>query len=185
MEARAGVVGDDIEGDGRLAVGLADEAEDAGEREVVHVVGGVVAVGPVLAETRERAVDQPRVDRGEGRPVAPEARHHARPKALEDDVRRRRQAVEERPALRGLEVESDAPLVAVDEREGRPPRVLDRRLRRLDLDDVGAHVGEEHRAELARRHPHQLEDPDPVEGPHARSLLAGGAGVNDRSRAPA
>ena len=44
VQAGAGVVGDQVERDHRLAVLLADEVEDAGEREVVHVVRRTVAV---------------------------------------------------------------------------------------------------------------------------------------------
>src|SRR5207247_3198901 len=81
--------------------------------------------------------------------------HRSGPKVFEKDVALPDERPKDRLALRGLEVQGDALLVAVDghevrrlaAREGRPaPRVV--ALPRLfDLDDLGAHVAQHHRAE--------------------------------------
>src|SRR5688572_4529031 len=52
VQAGAGVIGHEVQRDHRLlAAGLADEPEHAGQREVVHVVGGTVPVRSVLTES--------------------------------------------------------------------------------------------------------------------------------------
>src|SRR2546426_9796472 len=40
VHSGAGIVGDEVQRDDGLAARLADQVQDAGEREVVHVVGG-------------------------------------------------------------------------------------------------------------------------------------------------
>src|SRR3989449_10486669 len=96
VHARARVVGDEVERDDGLAAGLADQPEDAREREVVHVVGGVVAVRAVLAEARERAVDEARVQAAQRRVVGAEPRHDARPEVLDDHISAGRELPEDR-----------------------------------------------------------------------------------------
>ena len=175
VQARPRVVGDEVQGNGRLAVGLADEAEHAGQRQVVHVVGRIVAVGAVLTEAGERAVDDARVEGADGLVVGAQPLHDARPEALHDDVGVRGQLPEDRLALGGLHVEGHAALVAVDEGEGGPPLRLGVAglavAGRLDLEDVGAHVGEHHAGHLRRRHAGHFEDLDPVEHSHGDLLL--------------
>src|SRR5262245_21320177 len=48
VQAGAGVVGDEVEGDDRLSVLLPDQVQDAGEGEGVHVVRRAIAIRPVL-----------------------------------------------------------------------------------------------------------------------------------------
>src|SRR4030095_4847134 len=72
------------------------------------------------------------------------------------------------------EVERDAPLVPVDGGERRAHAVLAAEnaqviaeRRPLDLDDVGAEVGEEGGAIRPRDHPREIEDADTLEHAHA------------------
>src|SRR2546427_794434 len=133
-----------------------------------EVVAGAVRLRPRLAEARDRAVDEPRVEPGE-RPVAkPELLHGPGPKVLEEDVALPDERPEDRLALRGLEVQGDALLVAVDgheirrlaAREGRPaPRVV-ALPRPFELDDLSAHVAQHHRAEGPGEDAGEIQDAD-------------------------
>ena len=74
----------------------------------------------------------------------------ARPVGFEQHVRLRRELEQDIGRLRPLEVEHQAAFVAVERDEADAFAVADRRrrprhvaFRRLDLDDVGAHVGEQ------------------------------------------
>jgi hypothetical protein len=171
VQARARVVGDEIERNDRLlAAGLADQVQDAGQRQVVHVVRGVVLVGSVLSEARQRAVHQARVQLAQRLVSCSEPVHHAGAEALDHDVGAGGEPAEDRLALGRLHVEGHRALVPVDEGVD---RAADRQLVgrplglwRLDLQHVGAHVGHEHARHLSRRHPGQLQHFDPVERPH-------------------
>ncbi len=171
MEARPAVIGDDVQGNGGLAIGFSNQPQDAGERQVIDVVGRVVAVGAVLAETGEGAVDDARVDLADRLVVAAEPLHDAGAEAFDNHVCAGGELLEDRLAFGGLEVQREAPLVPVDVGEGRPALVVqDVGLavgrRGLDFQDVGPHVAQQHRAELARRHARQLQDLDAVQGSH-------------------
>ena len=79
------------------------------------------------------------------------------------------------------EVQRHAALVAVDAQEiaGRADLLVEGRapvahlvaLRRLDLDDLGAVIGQPLRAERSAEDPRQVDDPDAVERAHPRSPL--------------
>src|SRR5439155_19859090 len=104
----------------------------------------------------------------------PQLRRDAREKILDDDVRAPRQLEDERRAIGFLEVHGDAALVAVAGRERRAHPVTAAQVaqvvataRTFDLDDVGAEVAEEHRAEGTRDDPREIEDADALE--HHRS----------------
>ena len=91
-------------------------------------------------------VDDARVDLRERLVVDAEAVLHVGPEVLDHHVGLLDQAQEDREAFRRLQVERDAALVAVQVLEVRPsrgpPGLAAPPLRRLDLDDVGAPVGE-------------------------------------------
>ena len=106
---------------------------------------------------------------------------------VHEQVRRGKQAVEAGAAGIGLEIEDDRALVAIDRCEvraapigrvtppRRPPVARLVTIGRLDLDDVCAEVGEEHRRERAGQHAAGVDHPDSVErrGPiHAWRTLA-------------
>ena len=194
VHARPRVVGDDVERDLRLAVGLADQAEHPGQRQIVHVVGGQVAVRPAMAEARERAVDEAGVDGAHGLVVGAEPLHHLGPEPLHEDVGLGGEAPEHLLRLGLLQVEGDRALVPVDVREGRPPPlvgVLGVAGRRLDLQHVGAHVGEHHARQLGRGHARQFQDRNAVEHSHGESpcratpgAAAGTTGTRPAAGAP-
>jgi hypothetical protein len=172
VHARPRIVGHDIEGDSRLAVGLSDEGEDARQGEVVHVVRGIVSVGAVLPEARERAVDDPGIQGANGLVVGAEPLHHARPEALHEHVGLSGEPLEDGLALGGLEVEGERALVPVDVGEGGTAPAVGgfRRLGgRLDLEDLRAHVREHHAGQLRGRHTRELEHLDAVENTHSVS----------------
>ena len=107
-----------------------------------------VGVGPVLAEARQAHVDEARVDLAQGLVVDAEPVLHVGPVVLDQHVGGRRQLLEDGDALGRLEVERDAALVAVQVEEvgavrATPPIASSSPLlRHLDLDDVGAPIGE-------------------------------------------
>jgi hypothetical protein len=178
VHAGAGVVGDEVQREYRLAAGLADQPEDAREGEVVAVMGGVIAVRPVLAEAGQRAVDDARVDRLHALVVGAEPLHHAGAKALDEDVGLRGELLQDRLALGSLEVEGERALVAIHVDEGRPtPPVLVLGLIWwcVDLQHLGAHVREEHSGQFGRWHARKLENLDAVEDSHDELLDLGWA----------
>ena len=73
--------------------------------------------------------------------------------------------------FRGLQIEREVALVAVDDEKGRrfaflvgrPGARFVARPGVLDLDDVGPHVGQEHAAEGAGENAREIDDPDTVE----------------------
>ena len=108
--------------------------------------------------------------------------HHAGPEILQHDVGREAQGARRREICGVLQVEDDRALVAIDRSEvlgvarrlrgGR--RAGERRplahpvaLGRLDLDHVGAQVGEQHPAERAGGDLAELDDADAEKGKHA------------------
>src|ERR1017187_3418457 len=110
--------------------------------------------------------------RGQRLIVQPELLEDARPEVLDHDVSLGDQAVEQAPPFRGLEIERDAFLVAVDAQEVHAFPVDERRtpgarvvalVRLLDLDDARPHVREEHRAVRPGQYAGQVEHRDAVE----------------------
>jgi hypothetical protein len=95
----------------------------------------------------ERQVDEPRVARRELIVAAAEPLHRARPVILQHDIGVSHQAMDHRLSFGSLEIDREAALVAVEGREeagakpAEPARVIALG-RRLDLDDVGAQLGE-------------------------------------------
>ena len=172
VHGRSGVVGDDIERNGRRPFGLTDQVEHAAESQIVQVVGRVVPVRSVLAKAAQRAVHQARVEFAERVVIAAQAPHHPGPKALDQHVMVFGQVLQDGLSGGFLEVEGDAFFVAVGEiggqllgliggRRGARAGQLARR-RRLDLEHLGAHVRQHHGAERPRSHPGQLQDFDSV-----------------------
>src|SRR5207245_6671692 len=108
-----------------------------------------------------------------------QALHHARPEVLPDDTGLRAEA-QAPGAPRGLrQVEHERLLVAIDREEVRTlavgqewrPHRAHRvaAVGRLDLEDLGAHVGEQHRAVRPREHPREVEHAHALEEPHRRA----------------
>ena len=155
----------------RRAIGVARQAQEAVEAEVVHVVPGAIAVGAILAVAGDGAVDEPRIALAQALVADAQAVEHARPKRLEQHVGVLREAQQHLSALLGLQIDPDRALTAVQREEQRATRGLVGALvvrRRpadvvaqsgvLDLDHVGAEVGQQQRAEPTRKQPREVED---------------------------
>ena len=132
---------------------------------------GAVAVGAVLAEPRDRAVDDARLPRARLLVADAEPRDGADAQVLEHHVGALEQPEEDRLAVGVLQIERDALLVAVqvDEVrrlvaiERRAPRARDLAVERLDLDDLRAVVAEHRRRERAGERMGQIQDDEVAE----------------------
>ena len=139
-------------------------------REGLHdrVVHGLVGVGPRLAEAVDRHVDDAGRTLADRRLVEAETLDHAGAEVLHQHVGPRGEALDEIDALRRLQVDGDRALVAVEVqergREAVAPIAVGARVvalaRLLDLDDVGALVGEDHGRPRPRQHRGQIDDAD-------------------------
>jgi hypothetical protein len=111
------------------------------------VDAGTRRIGAALAEARDRAVDDARVDLGHGVVVDLEAMLHVGTIVFDDDVGLGRELHEDLVAFLALEVERHRLLVAMQVLEVEAMAVAAHRIGlavggRLDLDDVRAPVGE-------------------------------------------
>ena len=111
--------------------------------------------------------------------VEPESGEPAGPEVLDEDVAARDQATQDLGPLRAPQVEPDAALVPIDGEEvggrpragrllpdpRRPPAAGRVALGRLDLDDVGAEVAQEHRAVRPGEDRRAVDDPKAGERP--------------------
>jgi hypothetical protein len=136
------------------------------------VVSRPAAFRPVVTEPADRQDDQPRVEFGE--PFGREAQsvQHTGPEVLEQDVGPAHHLLERLPALVGLQVQRDRPLVAIRRQEvggfafgvlgldeGRPPGPgVVPTLGALHLDDVGTEVAQHHGRVGAGERPRQIDD---------------------------
>ena len=125
-----------------------------------EVVARPVGVGAGRAVARDREMDETRVDRRQLLVAEAQAGEAAGSEVLDDHVGAGEEASKNGRAIGLLEVEPDAPLVAVDGEvigsgsravglvadPWRSPAARRVALRRLDLDDVGPEVGQQHRA---------------------------------------
>ena len=148
-----------------LHVGEARKALDDG------IVDALLGVGPAVAGAADRDVDQARIERAHGRFAEAQPIHHLRPEILHQHVGAGDQLAQDVDALGLLEVDRQRALAAVGRYEqggelaGRIDRLAaaarDVAARRLDLDHVGALVGQEHRGERPRHHAGEVDDPHP------------------------
>ena len=106
------------------------------------------------------------------RVVEAESGETARPEVLDEDVTARQQPAQDLGPLRAPEIEPDAALVPIDRQEvgrragpgcrfpdpWRTPAAGRVAFGRLDLDDIGAQVGEEHRAVRAGQDRRAVDD---------------------------
>jgi len=122
----------------------------------------VVARAVVLAEGRDRAVDDAGIARRDLLIGQPEAPHRSRPEALEQHVGAQRQPPRQLAVARLGQIQRDRALVAVEPQVVRRAALGPRRTpgagvvagaRALDLDHLGAQVGERHRGEWAGQDP--------------------------------
>jgi hypothetical protein len=119
-----------------------------------QIVAPVARVGSRLTEGADRTVDEAGIPASQGFPAQPALSQGAGFAAFEYDVCVRDQLQEGTPTLIRVEVDGDSALARI-EREPRqaslgirsspykgPPPARGVALRRLQLDDVGAHVAE-------------------------------------------
>ena len=126
----------------RALTGQAGDRHQTAEALGDLIVAGAVAIGAALAEAGDAGVDDPRVDRAERLVVDAEAVLHVGPEVLDDHVGAGGELLEDLDAARVLEVERHRPLVAVQVLEVELVAREVFLLLGLDLDDVGAHLGE-------------------------------------------
>ena len=158
---------------------LAGDGHRPAHRLERQVEGRPVAIRPLLAVGGDRAEDHALVEGPELGVRAAETLHHAGAEVLPDDVGPTDEVVEDlTPGIPG-EVERDGLLAAVDREEVRRLAVGEERRTHdphrvaavgvLDLDHLGAHVGEQHRAVRPREHAGEVEHADAREELHAVS----------------
>ena len=136
----------------RLAAGLAGDAHEAGGGLRDDVIAGALVLRAVAAEAGDSGVDDLVVDFLEHVIADAQLVHDAGAVVLDDDVGLLDHLEEELFALLGLQVQGDALLAAVDVGIVHAVVVLLRAhgagivalARHLDLDDVGAVVGQHH-----------------------------------------
>ena len=154
----------------RLGVGAAGQAHQARHRLDDEVVAGQHAALLRRTEAADGGVDDARVGRGDVVVAEAEAGEPAGPEVLHHDVGAARRAPGRASrSLVVLEVEGDRALVAVDAEVVRRDAVAHRRLpgagvvtgRRLDLDHLGAEVGQQHRGVGAGQDPREVGDQQP------------------------
>jgi hypothetical protein len=172
---RGGVTGDRV-GQRRAAqprvLRIQEQPGQAAVAERHAVVGRHRRVGAAAAESADAAVHQLRADARQHVPADTQALHHAGTEVLDQDVRGPHQVEQAGAVLVGLEVEHDAALPPVEGHERRVESaglpLAERVARRgLDLDDVGAHLGQQHRgagtgdvgAEVQHAHVRQRQGP--------------------------
>jgi hypothetical protein len=135
----------------------------------------------------DRAVDDRRLERADVVVTETQAVHHAGPVVLDDDIG----GLDERAGLLDiagiLQIERDRALVAIERGEvlavavgdGRPRAQRIAALRMLDLDDIGAHVRQQHAAIRPGGDVAKLDDPDSlkrlIHSLSPASLFGGGA----------
>jgi hypothetical protein len=178
-------VGDRVADAQWRALARARDAHHPGQALDDLVVGRGGLHRTLLAEPGDRRVHQPRVDRRQGLVGEAEPSHDTRPEVLDQHVRPLHQALEDRLAILGLQVERHRSLAGVlrQERsahlgcvEGGVRAQLTGQIasvRHLDLDHVRAHQRQLVRAERPRQDVRQVEDPDAVQRAAHRRLPLG------------
>ena len=130
-----------------------------------------VAIGAGLPEGRDRAIDQARVERRQRRVIRTEPAHDAGAVALDEDVGGAAKGAKRRPSRGRFEVEDDALLAAVqraEEDRGVAVALSDGTAgialaRRLDLDHLGAVIGERQGQIGAGQESGEIDDAQPLE----------------------
>ncbi len=124
-----------------------------------------IGIRPVLAEAGNAGIDDARIDLGERLVVDAEPLLHVGPEILDHDVGLLDHALEGGEAFGRLQIERHAALVAMQVLKvaalARPAHRLFDAGRRLDLDDIGAPVGELAHAGRARAHAGEIEHREP------------------------
>src|SRR6202011_2769387 len=125
-----------------------------------------MSIGTAFAEAADRNVDQVGLDRAQRRLADTDALGDAGAMVLHEKIGVRDHPLDQFQAARVAQVERHRALVAIDDCEGRrdaPPGPAHRArevadYRRLDLDNVGALVAEDHRRHRAREILRDVDD---------------------------
>ena len=160
---------------GRRRIGIAGERHDAGHRLDDVVVGGAVGVRAVEPVAGERDADDLRINLTQHVVGETELPDRARPEIGDERVGARDDPMEIGAAGGGGEIERDALLAAVEAREigvVRPDAMRadvarDVAFGRLDLDHLGAEIGEHQAAIRPGQHVADLDDANAGERPCA------------------
>src|SRR5207302_8680909 len=138
----------------------------------------------ILSPSGGRHVHKAGIQLAERRVAELQIGHGPRPKVLHHDIGAADKLAEYLLSLRRFEIERDRALVAIQADEGRAFAVQQGRhmadlvaaVRRLDLDDLCAQVGELHPTERSGHVIAHLQDPDPrewrVHAPDAWSIAS-------------
>jgi hypothetical protein len=170
--ARAHVHHRDRHARGRL-IGMAVDGHDAAVGLHQRIVPGPVLERALGAERGDRAVDQAGVEPGDPCVAQPQLLRGAGAQRLHEDVGAAEQALDHRAPLVGLEIDREAPLVAVDAHEGgallppegRPPRArVVAPAEALHLHDLRAEVAQDLGAVRARHVLGEIGDEQAGEG---------------------
>ena len=129
-------------------------------------VAGALRIGPALPVAGDAAIDEAWIELGQRGVAEPEPVHDTGAKALDQRVGAGRQAPQQRAAFRLLEVDAQAFLVAIDElveiagvTRHRPHRAdIVAGAGVLDLDHLGAVIGEVLGGERAGQQTGEIED---------------------------
>ncbi len=126
----------------------------------------------VVAIPGQPGIDEARVDLPEARIVDAEASRHRRPEILDQHIGALDHTMQDRKTLLLLQIEREGALAAIGaEEEAGFARQARRELpqhvalRRFDLDDIGAEIGEQRAAVRAGEIAAQIEDGDAAERP--------------------
>ena len=167
----------DLGGSAAIDVGVARDRHEPADRLDHEVVAGPIGRRPGGPVAADREMDELGVDGVERLVIEAEPREPAGPEVLDEHVGVLERPAQDRPAVVRAQVEAERALVAVDREEiGRGPSAGGRiphprrspaagriTLGRLDLDDVGTEVGEDHRAVRAGEDGREVDDADPAE----------------------
>ncbi len=165
---RGGLVGDDGADhlrSPRLGIGL--NIGEARQTLDDRIINALLRIGAVVAGAANRDVDEARIERPHGALAETDPLHHPRTEVLHENIGAGDQPAQDLRALRLLEIEGDRPLAAVGRNEqgrelaGRVDRLAatprDVSAERLNLDDVGALVRQEHGGEWAGHHAREVD----------------------------
>jgi hypothetical protein len=173
-EKTGGHIGDRFPDRGRRPVRRAGDGHEARHRLDDEVVRRPCRELTRLPEAGNTQVDEPRVARAQPCRIDLEPRGDPGAEVLYHHVAFRRQRGDDLAGARGLEVERDALLVAVEQSEidarladewAEAARIV-ARARRLDLDHLGAEVGEQRRAIRPRHDAREIEHANAREQAH-------------------
>src|SRR5208282_460657 len=156
-----------------------------GERLRQNVLSALVGERSLLSEAGAERGDDPRIDLGEPLIAEAHALHHAGAKIVHDDIGPAHEVVNDRLAVLLAQIEGDRSLVAVEAAENRIVEAVrivgDRGTRKiaragaLDLDDVGAVIGQHLGGARSEHHLGEVDDA------HAGQRLRGGSLHDPRS----